>query len=181
MNYKKLIIAIVAVVIAALVIGVALSKRGHAPANGGVENTQTEQSAAQPEIPGKNDDAADQNPAVKDETKAQGESKTPAKTQEAESAGEQKVYTPTFMFFYSESDGENSATQGILKELQEKYSNITFDIRNIDTDPEMAERYSVKGMTPALIMLNTKNDISAFIPLCKEREKMEQAIENSMK
>ena len=91
-----------------------------------------------------------------------------------------KTYTPTFMFFYSESDTDNAKTQEILAELQKTYQNINFDIRSIDAEPDLVEKFPVAGATPMLIMLNTKNDISALVPMCKEKAKMEEAINNAL-
>lgn len=99
---------------------------------------------------------------------------------QATAQADAKTYTPTFMFFYSEADPDNEKTQAILAELQKTYTNIKFDIRSIDAEPELVDKFPVQGNTPMLIMLNTKNDISALVPMCKEKDKMEEAIQNAL-
>lgn len=94
---------------------------------------------------------------------------------------DQKVYTPTFMYFVSASDENFDQTNQMLEELKQTYEGkINFDIKNVDDDPQIAENYSVTGMTPALIMLNTKNEISAFEFKCNDKDKLVQDIENAL-
>ncbi len=89
--------------------------------------------------------------------------------------------TPTFMYFVTNEDKD--ATSEMLGELEKKYSKkINFDIKNVDEDPSTLQNFAfVQGNTPALIMLDTNNDISAIVPACKDKEKLEDAIKNALK
>ncbi len=90
----------------------------------------------------------------------------------------EKVYTPTFMYFVSGSDEGFENTNKVIEELKKEYDGkVTFDVRNIDEDKEAAENFPVEGNTPLLIMLNTKNDMSAFNPKCSDKDMLKQAIE----
>lgn len=94
---------------------------------------------------------------------------------------EEKVYTPTFMFFVSNSDEGFDSTNKTVDELKKAYDGkVTFDIVNIDEKPEAKDNFPVDGNTPFLIMLNTKNDISAFQPMCKDKKQMVDIIEAAL-
>ncbi len=96
-------------------------------------------------------------------------------------AADQKVYTPTFMYFVSAADENYEQTNQMIEELKKAYEGkVNFDIKNVDDDPQIAENYSVTGMTPALIMLNTKNEISAFEFKCNDKDKLVQDIEKAL-
>lgn len=99
----------------------------------------------------------------------------------ADSSADEKVYTPTFMYFISSSDENADETLKMLDEFKKKYDGkVNFDIRNIDEDKESAKNFPVEGQTPALIMLNTKNDICAFEFKCSDKSKLEADIENAL-
>lgn len=92
-----------------------------------------------------------------------------------------KVYTPTFMYFVSEADAEYDKEMTLVEELKAKYSDkVKFDIHNIDETPEDKENFPVDGMTPALIMLDTKNNISAMEFMCADIEKLKTAIDAAL-
>ncbi len=90
-------------------------------------------------------------------------------------------YTPTFMYFVSNSDENKDEALAVVNELQKEYDGmIKFDIHNIDETPEDKENFPVDGMTPALIMLNTNNDISAMEFQCADKDKLKSDIENAV-
>ena len=94
---------------------------------------------------------------------------------------EEKVYTPTFMYFVSNSDADFEKTAAMLYELKKEYGDkITFEIKNIDDEPELKDNFPVEGQTPALIMLNTSNDISAFEFQCSDKDKLIECIKNAL-
>lgn len=102
------------------------------------------------------------------------------KYKEEEDKEQEKVYTPTFMYFVSKSDAEYEKTMGIIEELKKEYDGkVVFDIKDVDKEPELKESFPVDGETPALIMLNIHNDISGFEYRCNDKEKLIQCIENS--
>lgn len=85
-------------------------------------------------------------------------------TQTDDSAEEEKIYTPTFMYFISAKDDNYEETNKVIEKLKKEYDGkIVFDIKNVDEDPSLLENFPVKDNTPALIMLNKKNDISNFL------------------
>ena len=95
---------------------------------------------------------------------------------------EKKVYTPTFMYFISNSDENFEETNKVIDELKKEYDGkVNFDIVNVDENPEAKENFPVDGQTPALIMLNTSNDISAFEFKCGDKDKLKSAIDAAMK
>lgn len=98
------------------------------------------------------------------------------------SSEEQVKVTPTFMYFVSNSDAEFDATNAMIEELKKEYDGkIKFDIVNIDENSEAAKNFPVQGQTPALIMLNTSNDISAMEFQCNDKEKLKSDIEEAIK
>lgn len=93
----------------------------------------------------------------------------------------EKKYTPTFMYFVSEADENYDEAMTVVSELQEEYGKkVTFDIHNIDETPEDKENFPVDGQTPALIMLNTKNDPSAFEFQCSDKETLKKDIDAAL-
>lgn len=89
--------------------------------------------------------------------------------------------TPTFMYFVSGSDADFDKTQGMIEELKKEYDGkINFNIINIDEDSEAAKNFPVLGNTPALIMLNTANDISAMEFQCADKDKLKTDIEAAL-
>ena len=99
----------------------------------------------------------------------------------ADTKQEEKVYTPTFMYFVSGSDANYDEAMAVVSELEKEYEGkITFDIHNIDETPEDKDNFPVDGMTPALIMLNTSNDISAMEFMCADKDRLENDIETAL-
>ena len=91
------------------------------------------------------------------------------------------VYTPTFMYFVSNADADYEAALAAAAELEEEYGErVKFDIHNIDETPEDKDNFPVEGATPALIMLNTKNDISSFQFKCADKETLKNDIETAL-
>ena len=90
-------------------------------------------------------------------------------------------YTPTCMYFVSGSDANYDEAMAVVSELEKEYEGkITFDIHNIDETPEDKDNFPVDGMTPALIMLNTSNDISAMEFMCADKDKLTDDIETAL-
>lgn len=90
--------------------------------------------------------------------------------------------TPTFMYFVSGSDADFDATNAMIEELKSEYSDkIKFNVVNIDEDTEAAKNFPVQGQTPALIMLNTSNDISAMEFKCNDKAKLKADIDAAIK
>ena len=95
--------------------------------------------------------------------------------------GKKSEYTPTFMYFVSGSDANYDEAMAVVEELEKEYDGkITFDIHNIDETPEDKENFPVEGMTPALIMLNTSNDISAMEFMCVNKDTLKNDIETAL-
>ena len=87
----------------------------------------------------------------------------------------------TFMYFVSGSDSGFEETNAMLEELKDEYKKkIKFDVVNIDENPEATENFPVSGNTPALIMLDENNDISAIEFKCNNKEKLVKDIENAI-
>lgn len=85
--------------------------------------------------------------------------------------------TPTFMYFVSSSDADFAQTNTMVHELEEQYGDeVNFNIINIDEDSEAAKNFPVQDNTPALIMLNEANDISAIEFKCSDKSKLEADI-----
>ncbi len=90
--------------------------------------------------------------------------------------------TPTFMYFVSNSDSDFDKTNAMIAELETEYSDeVKFELINVDEDAEAAENFQlVQGNTPALIMLNTDNDISALEFKCTDKDKLENDIKKAL-
>lgn len=86
---------------------------------------------------------------------------------------------PTFMYFVTNADLENADTKKALEELQNEYKDqIVFDIKNMETDPTLAESFALaKGQTPTLIMLNTSNDICKILYKTNDKAALQDAIQ----
>lgn len=161
MNIKKIaavVVAVLVIVLAGIVIYNVSSGGSEQPINNSVADNQ-EQSANNSENNEQTDNTADNEGAVEEE----------------------KVYTPTFMYFVSNSDTDFEKTTAMLDELKKEYGDkITFEIKNIDDEPELKDNFPVEGQTPALIMLNTSNDISAFEFQCSDKDKLIECIKNAL-
>ena len=93
-----------------------------------------------------------------------------------------KEYTPTFMYFVSDEDKNKEETDKMLEELKSEYEGkVNFDVRNITENPEDGENFPVKGMTPAVIMLNTSNDICAMQFMCNDKAQLKAIIDATLK
>lgn len=116
----------------------------------------------------------------KNETTANGESNKQGKQEDAE---KEKVYKPTFKYFVSKSDEQYDEAMNVVEKLKSEYGNtVNFDIVDVDKNPDAKTNFAmVDGNTPFLIMLNTKNDLSAFEPKCSDFEKLKSDIENALK
>ncbi len=88
---------------------------------------------------------------------------------------------PTFMYFYTNADTETVTP--IVDELKDEYGKkVTFNLVNVDENPEALENFQlVSGNTPALIMLNTENDISKFEFKCADKDTLKADIEDALK
>ena len=89
---------------------------------------------------------------------------------------------PIFMYFVTNSDLENGDTKNALEKLQKKYSEkVIFEIKNVDEDKELLENFSiVKGNTPALIMLDTSNDISSVLYKTSSYDTLKDAVKKAV-
>lgn len=195
MNKKKIIIITAAAVVIAAAL-IAIIAFGTADENKTEQNTQAEVTETEP----KNQSAkpteevkaekADTIEAPKQAEKAD-VTEAPKQTEEAKKNSseakatakpQEKVYTPTFMYFVSPSKDENHAdTMKMLDELKKEYEGkVNFDIRDIDANPENVKNFPVEGQTPVLIMLNTKNDICAWSPKCSDKSQLKSAIDGAL-
>lgn len=102
-------------------------------------------------------------------------SKNTSDTQE-----EKKVYTPTFMYFVSNSDADYKKAMASVDSLKKEYGDkVKFDIINVDENPEVLENFPVAGQTPTVIMLNTNNDICAFTPKISDEKELKEIIDGA--
>ena len=87
-------------------------------------------------------------------------------TDTAQTESTEKV-TPTFMYFVANAD--------------DNLDKINFQLVNVDENPEALENFSlVKDQTPALIMLDTSNNISAIEFKCSDKDKLKTDIDNAL-
>ena len=95
---------------------------------------------------------------------------------------EEKVYTPTFMYFVSNNDADFAKTNETIEKLKAEYDGkVNFDVRNVTDDPSQLENFPVEGQTPALIMLDTSNNISNFLFMNGNYDDLKAAIEAALK
>ena len=99
----------------------------------------------------------------------------------AQTESTEKV-TPTFMYFVANADDNFDATNTMYTELENEYKDkINFQLVNVDENPEALENFSlVKDQTPALIMLDTSNNISAIEFKCSDKDKLKTDIDNAL-
>lgn len=102
-------------------------------------------------------------------------------TDTAQRESTEKV-TPTFMYFVANADDNFDATNTMYTELENEYKDkINFQLVNVDENPEALENFSlVKDQTPALIMLDTSNNISAIEFKCSDKDKLKTDIDNAL-
>lgn len=94
---------------------------------------------------------------------------------------EPEKVTPTLMYFISNSDETFDAENAVIEELENEYGDdVNFNVINIDENTEAANNFPVQGNTPMVIMLNTKNDISAMSPLTYEKDALKDIIDAAM-
>lgn len=159
MDKKKTIIVAVLAVAAALVIALAAVMISSGKSNDSAQNTSQTQT----------------------ETQKSKKSNENSDNASSETAEEEVKVTPTFMYFISASDEGYEQTNAMIEELKAQYGDkINFDIVNVDEHPEAKENFPVDGMTPALIMLNTSNDISGIEFKCNDKDRLTQDIENAL-
>lgn len=86
-------------------------------------------------------------------------------TQQTQSATEEPVVTPTFVYFVSQNDANYAEAMEVVEKLKAEYDGkINFDIRDFDEDPENANNFAfIAGNTPALIMLDIHNSPCDFV------------------
>lgn len=102
-------------------------------------------------------------------------------TDTAQTESTEKV-TPTFMYFVANADENFDATNTMYTELENEYKDdINFQLINVDENPEALENFSlVKDQTPALIMLDTSNNISAIEFKCSDKDKLKSDIDTAL-
>ena len=95
----------------------------------------------------------------------------------------QEKVKPTFMYFVSKKDPSYDAAMQAVESLKKSYGDsVVFDIRDVDEEPDVKKNFAlVDGQTPALIMLNTENNISTFEFKCSDESKLRADIENALK
>ena len=95
----------------------------------------------------------------------------------------QEKVKPTFMYFVSKKDPNYDAAMQAVESLKKSYGDsVVFDIRDVDEEPDVKKNFAlVDGQTPALIMLNTENNISTFEFKCSDESKLRADIENALK
>ena len=168
MNKKtKIIIAVVILgVIAAIVAGALYMGK-----SGDTQIPSQTEGVAEEAVSGTNkpedNAAAEKQPENKDE-----KAEKPVATEEV------KV-NPTFMYFVDNSQEE--ATADMINELKKAYPDVVFDIKNVEKEPELLENFElVDGKTPALIMLDTSNNICGFEFMCTDKAKLEGWIKTAL-
>lgn len=96
----------------------------------------------------------------------------------AQQADEKKV-DPTFMYFVD--DETEKSTAETIDALKKKYPNVVFDIKNVDKDKTLLENFSlVDGNIPALIMLDTSNNICDFKFKCADEAELSSSIDKAL-
>ncbi|MBQ2663151.1 MAG: hypothetical protein IJG16_03285 [Clostridia bacterium] len=109
--------------------------------------------------------------------------KAPEKKEEPKATAQAAVekVTPTLMYFISNSDESLDAEKNTVEELKKEYGEkVNFTVINIDEDTEAAKNFPVQGNTPMVIMLNTKNDISAMSPKVSDKNQLKTIIDKAM-
>ena len=90
--------------------------------------------------------------------------------------------TTHYLYFVANADDNFDATNTMYTELENEYKDkINFQLVNVDENPEALENFSlVKDQTPALIMLDTSNNISAIEFKCSDKDKLKTDIDNAL-
>lgn len=93
-----------------------------------------------------------------------------------------KIYTPNFMYFVSKKDANYNVYMAVIDELKTDYDGkVTFDIVDIDENPEAKENFPVTDeTTPMLILTNIHNDITAMEFSCSDKDKLTADIKKAL-
>ncbi len=192
MNKNKKI-ALVAAVIAVMAVLIAVVNITKKPESGRINDTSVKTEEKQDHKTEETKNASTNNDA---ESTTKAEKKTDGKTAEKAAPAEEKTVnqsaeksepaekvTPTFMYFVSKSDADYAAGLSAVESLKKEYGDkVKFEIADIDEKPELKDNFQlVVGQTPALIMLNTSNDISALEFKCTDTDTLKKDIENALK
>lgn len=192
MNKNKKI-ALVAAVIAVMAVLIAVVNITKKPESGRINDTSVKTEEKQDHKTEETKKASTNNDA---ESTTKAEKKTDEKTAEKAAPAEEKTVnqsaeksepaekvTPTFMYFVSKSDADYAAGLSAVESLKKEYGDkVKFEIADIDEKPELKDNFQlVVGQTPALIMLNTSNDISALEFKCTDTDTLKKDIENALK
>lgn len=192
MNKNKKI-ALVAAVIAVMAVLIAVVNITKKPESGRINDTSVKTEEKQDHKTEETKNASTNNDA---ESTTKAEKKTDGKTEEKAAPAEKKAVnqsaeesepaekvTPTFMYFVSKSDADYAAGLSAVESLKKEYGDkVKFEIADIDEKPELKDNFQlVVGQTPALIMLNTSNDISALEFKCTDTDTLKKDIENALK
>ena len=189
---KKLLSLLLAAILTFAAAGCGAKKTSKSALTGdGAESVQkadnkTEEKADKKTDNNKKSEQKDKNTETKSETKsdskaAEGSSDNTASTStSSESSEEQVKVTPTFMLFVSISDKDYDKVMKNVEELKkENGDKVKFDIVDVDENPDAKKNFPVENQTPALIMLNTSNDICAFEFKISDMNKMKSAIDKA--
>lgn len=88
---------------------------------------------------------------------------------------------PIFMYFVTNSDLENKTTKASLDKLQKEYKDtVIFEIRNADEDPSLYDNFPIDGSMPLLIMQKKGGDISNFLFMENDYNKLKAAIDATL-
>lgn len=189
-NKKIVLVAAVIAVMAVLIAVVNITKK---PESGRINDTSVKTEEKQDHKTEETKNASTNNDA---ESTTKAEEKTDGKTAEKAAPAEEKAVnqsaeesepeekvTPTFMYFVSKSDADYAAGLSAVESLKKEYGDkVKFEIADIDEKPELKDNFQlVVGQTPALIMLNTSNDISALEFKCTDTDTLKKDIENALK
>lgn len=170
---KHMLIAVCIVAVIAVVAAFAYfipGSNGEQTGQQTAQNTETAQNAETAQ----QESAPQQESTQAPQTEQQNQTADGQNTQTAEPE-EEKTYSPTFMYFVT--DAQEKETSEMISSLKSKYPDVIFDIKNVDKDPSLLENFQlVSGKTPALIMLNTSNDICAIEFTCTDSAKLEEQI-----
>lgn len=192
MNKNKKI-ALVAAVIAVMAVLIAVVNITKKPESGRINDTSVKTEEKQDRKTEETKNASTNNDS---ESTTKAEEKTDGKTAEKAAPAEEKAVnqsaeesepaekvTPTFMYFVSKSDADYAAGLSAVESLKKEYGDkVKFEIADIDEKPELKDNFQlVVGQTPALIMLNTSNDISALEFKCTDTDTLKKDIENALK
>ncbi|MBE7044045.1 MAG: hypothetical protein E7397_00820 [Ruminococcaceae bacterium] len=180
MKKKKiiLVVAIVILVLVGIVLALSFSQKEEQPA----ETPVVEQTKAPEEAIGTPEATKEAEPAPEQPAE---ETKAPEKTAEpqkpAEKTEEPVKVKPTFMYFVSEADADYKKAVEVFENLKKEYGDrVNFDLKNVTKDPTILENFAlVDGQTPALIMLNSSNDINNFCFKNCDEAQLKKEIENA--